>query len=319
MPRPPAHAAALLLLALLWPAYAAAQERVKPSAEQLDLMDRGARANKRGDLSEAERLYRQTLGLGSLNVAWLNLGRVLQKRGACFEARDAFTHALSAPKVASPEPAQIRDAVDRYLDELLQSCPGRVTLSCSAPNLSLWLDGQPAACDSTVELPPGTYEIRVRARDRERLTPVTVEAMQTLSLTLHPPAPSNASPDLEDPEDPEAPRPPSDLKTGQVVGWGLVGLGGIGLASGFVFSGLVAANNIDVGRLGDQDQIPDAQADQLIRKGIVYNVLQIVSDGLGGAGLISGGLVLWSPHEDPDAPPATLTLTPDGLLWMGSW
>lgn len=138
--------------------------KVKPTADQLRLLDQALRAAQGGKHEEAARLYQQALEIAPLNVAYLGLGRAQQRLGACVPAWRAFQRALDAPVSDDPRtpPDKVREGLTRFLGELRQTCPdkaGDLRVSCSPDDLSLTVDGKPAACGQPLELPSGPHAV----------------------------------------------------------------------------------------------------------------------------------------------------------------
>lgn len=282
------------LLLLLWSAPAWGQQpQAQPSREQLALMHQGAQAYQAGDFARAEVFYRRALELGDLNIAWLNLGRLLQKQGRCQDAQAALERALVTPAVSSPAPSQVRDTVARYRAQMRDHCPASLLVWCPQPQPRLYLQGRPFPCNQAQKRPPGAYTLEVVQGDQRQAHTVQLQATELSTVDLRP------APALEEiAPAPQGPSAPGDPELRQLAGWSLVGLGGASLATGGLFSYLLLDNDQDVAALARQPQIKPERADALMQKGDRYHLAQYIGYGLGAALVATGGFLLWTDRGD---------------------
>lgn len=245
------HMNALALSALLALSHAAAptaahaqqrgeaEEYLEPSPAQLETNNEGFEAVKEKDYERAVTLFQASIELGELNITYYNLGRSLHHLGRCREARDAYTRALTAPRVRNPPHAAIEGKVRVYLAELARECPGELVLSCAPADLEIVIDDAPPAPCSTepIELSRGEHLVRARRGDEVVEKRVLIEPMERQALAL-----SLASAPLPTPGpgDPGTTGPGLGA-SGEVGGdeddtlaWALLGAGGAAILAGGV-------------------------------------------------------------------------------------
>lgn len=292
---------------------AAQAQQARPSRAQLALMDQGAQAYQRGDHDAAERLYREALAQGELNIAWLNLGRLLQKQSRCAEARDALARALSSPAVQRPSPDEVRASVDRYLAEMPRLCQGALLVQCAEPSPRLLLEGAPLRCGELAWRAPGAYVLEIWEGDVRTLRQVELVGEQTQTLTL-------TSPRRAAPPSP-APVARDEGRGQRLLGWSLLGAGGAAMLTGGVFSALVLQNDQEVAALGRAPIIDPARAEALFDQGEDYNIAQFLGYGLGLGLGVAGALFLWLGQDDePHGPALGLAPLPQaGWMLSISW
>lgn len=179
-----------LCAVLLLGGQASAQEaEVTPGDDVLELINEGAAASDAGEYWRAVAALERALKLQPLNVAYLNLGRALQKSGKCFEAKAAYDAVAGAPKVAGVDPATIAGYVDKYVVELEGACPGRLRFLCAEPATVVLVDPAGAlateACGEWMVGSAGDYAVLATTEDgREVRTRVTVAALETREVPL---------------------------------------------------------------------------------------------------------------------------------------
>lgn len=98
------------------------------SPEQLSLNEKAAKATQEKDFQRAETLFLANLELGEFDITWLNLGRTYAKQGKCLEARNAYSHVLTAPKLTedAANPLNIEEKLERFQQELNEQCADQV-------------------------------------------------------------------------------------------------------------------------------------------------------------------------------------------------
>lgn len=176
----------IALGSLAWGGAAQAQGSARERATQKQLNDQATQAASAGEYAKAILFLRSALELGELNVTYLNLGRAYQLNGDCAEARDAYARALDAPPVPNPPPALVRQAIERFQGELLQTCPGTLVIQCTPPELAVRVGEQNATCGAPLQLPPGVYTVEATQGEASAREEVTVVAMEerTVALTV---------------------------------------------------------------------------------------------------------------------------------------
>ena len=115
------------------------RERVELTAGQTELINQGAIASNAGDYLKAIRVLRAALEFSEFNLAYLNLGRALQKAGRCAESMAMYDKALVAPLAVGLEPEQVEAAVHKYRAELVRECVGTLTLVCRPAGVEVTL------------------------------------------------------------------------------------------------------------------------------------------------------------------------------------
>lgn len=98
------------------------QAIVEPTAAQLELNNQGVTAISERNFEQAVRLFKASLDLGELNITYVNMGRAYQYLNECDDAADAYERALRSPAIAEPSPEEIAEVVERYQNELAESC-----------------------------------------------------------------------------------------------------------------------------------------------------------------------------------------------------
>ena len=159
--RAPLAAGVCLCLGLLASTGAMAQKRAWP---ELVHAERGARAYESGDYDAAIRHFRRALLKREVNVLYLNLGLSLLRAGQCSEASVAFDAALSALETPQMSASAAREHVDAYREEAAEQCEGTLSVECTDPELSIFIDGLPhGLCHGVaVSLRPGTHTLEAR-------------------------------------------------------------------------------------------------------------------------------------------------------------
>ena len=157
---------ALILAGLLFPLTAMAQNSKTEqnnsfSAEQIYLNNEAYDATAAGDFDKAEILYKALLKLGEFNIVWMNLGRTYLSENKCIEARDAFAHVSTSPKIADIPAETIAAKTKDYIKELNAKCSSSVILNCKPADMLVSIDGgQEMRCtDKAIYVVPGQHSI----------------------------------------------------------------------------------------------------------------------------------------------------------------
>lgn len=160
---------------------------VEPTAEQLRGATEAARAFDQGDYPHAIEVLNAVLAAGSVNLFYVNLGRAYFRAGRCVEADRAYVLAMTAPAVAAPAPAVVREKVVEYRKELSKQCPGTIMLTCGSGeevNVSLD-DGTPRPCSmGPITAAPGSHILRASVGGETKVREVSVTAMGTIGVVL---------------------------------------------------------------------------------------------------------------------------------------
>ena len=144
-------------------------EYVVPTEAQFELYREGAEAFVDGDYEKARQLFLASLRLGELNITYLNYGRTLFRLGECRAAGEAYARTLTAPKIASPSPAQVLLKVEEYRKEMEDACPATITVQCSEPGVQIFIDAMgPLPCaGAAVPVLPGEHSLRALVGERK--------------------------------------------------------------------------------------------------------------------------------------------------------
>ena len=179
-----------IVLALVVPRQAQAQETAQPTDAQFKLYEEGSDAFKSGDYRKAVDLFEASLYLGELNITYLNLGRSHFKLGECPEAARAYELARKAPGPEQPSPSAVRAKIDEYVADLA-TCPGSVTVTCDVTDelrgkmLVFVGDSGPHECGADpVSVPPGQVVVRATGTDEPLQKTVSVVAMENLEVVF---------------------------------------------------------------------------------------------------------------------------------------
>lgn len=180
----------LFLVGLAQTAFA---QTMEATPEELRLNEEGLELAKAGNFDEAAVKLRGAVEIQGLNVFWLNLGRIQQRAGECQAAVKAYTSALSAPTVESPSRAEVRETATRYLNELIDQCPARVTVECSPDRITAHAESRgvrrEVRCGEMMDWPGGTWRFIGELDGEVDKEVVEVRAARdyTVSLTLKDP------------------------------------------------------------------------------------------------------------------------------------
>ncbi|MBA2664798.1 MAG: hypothetical protein H0U74_21095 [Bradymonadaceae bacterium] len=188
MPKPTQLLATIALASLVListPLFAQGKPIV-PTAGQLELNEQGVEAVIAGNLPEAIHLFEASLALGPLNITHVNLGRAYQRFGECYKAERHFGLALDAPAIDNPTPKQVAATVNKYREELAQSCPGKVVVVCEPATIKLFVgDEGPLPCNGEeLVRAPGDYLVRGELDGQLSETSVNVQPMKTSRAKL---------------------------------------------------------------------------------------------------------------------------------------
>lgn len=193
----------MLTVALCWAAPATAQ--IEPTAEEIEANEQALAAASAEDLDRAIEILEQLVQSNGANLYWLNLGRAYQRANMCDDAIRAYSKSLNAPAVAEPSRAEVRETATRYLNQLIQQCPGTVAVACDPPALTVTVRPQaggeerPVMCGDVVELVGGAWIFTGRLGDTTTTKDVHVRAAQAtdVQLVVQPSAEISPPPDVE--------------------------------------------------------------------------------------------------------------------------
>ncbi len=259
---------------------------------QLDLVTRGLEAHNAGNYDRAAELFNAALLVKELNVVYLNLGRALQRGGACSGADEAFNRALTAPAVENPSADEVASAVKSYRAELRDACPGEVVLSCpDLPGASITIDGRPASCGEPHALPPGPHVAAISSNDGSGEASFEIMGLQTVTVTLGIAA--------AEPADPGPPVDGPPARTMTWVGWGLVGVGVVGVVTGVWYTAEANAVEADIAAEGRRETVNAGRANDLLSQADSAETGQAIAYGFGAAALLTGAVLI---YLDGDAP-----------------
>jgi serine/threonine-protein kinase len=318
---------------------ARAEPDAQTRAAAVALFDDARKKMAEGNYADAcpklEQSQRMDPGIGTLfNLAdcYEHIGRTAS---AWLGFRDVAGAARAAQqpereKVARDRAAALEPKLSRLSIEVAKGAPA---------GLEVTRDGKPVPRElwgTALPLDPGEHELRaaaegfepwsskIRVEGKGRTVTVNVPALAPRStpapapLAAPPPAPAPSTPPAAEPPPPTADQPAGTWRA--PLGLAMAGLGVVGLGAGTVF-GFVAKSTFD-----DSDPYCDVDNDceqagvdlrsDAVSKGNVGTALFIA-----GGVLATGGLVLWltAPSSGDAAAPATVGITPQGVLVRGSF
>jgi hypothetical protein len=256
----------------------------------------GLAALEGGDYARAARRFRAALDEGELDLLYYNLGRALQKGGACAEAAEALDKALTAPVLGTPPHEDVVKAVETSRAELEQTCDGVLVVACDPPDLKLTVDGAPMECDTELTVPPGDRTVVGTHGGTSVDAVVAVRGLHRSEARLEVVVASTAAP---------VEGAPSDAGWRPATAWTLLGLGAVGVVGGLFFSFLTNQTLGDLDALAADRRASDfdtKKADALDSDLDAYKTGQVWTYGagavLGAAALV---LFLWDMDEPGQA------------------
>lgn len=298
---------AAVLLVLLAATPAAAEDFATIDDTQLDLVRRGLEAHNAEKYDRAAELFRAALLVKELNVVYLNLGRALQRGGACQEAEDAYREALKSPKVENPSPKEVAATAEKYRGELRETCPGKATLTCvTEDEATLTVDGKPATCGETLELPAGAHVAVMQTGDGSKEVQFDVAGLETAQVALT----IDTAVDVPDPDD-----PPGDSRVMTYVGWGAIGLGVVSVATGVYFTSRAGDVEDDIAAEGAKDRVDSSRAQDLLDEADSVETGQAVAYGFGAAALLTGVVLVVLDRDTAET--VTVSPLPEGGATVG--
>ena len=297
-------AAALCVLAAL-PSSADAQgENVVLTEKQIEYFVKAGKALESGEQDQAIEYYNLAIKQGEANVLYAALGRALYRKGRCAEADVAYEKALSAPTVAEPPPASVREKIEEYRIGLRVECPGMLAIKCSPTDMKVRVSGgaRRSCEDFPIELKPDFYRIEGSAGGEIVESEVKIVGMETATVELTIDVKAEVV-------GPVITQPVDDSPLG-LIGIVTAGVGGALLATAVVFDVAVLGPAVD-----DLEKAADARASDEQGKYDDASSAQTTTLVLyvGGGVLAAAGVVMWL--LAPDSPPedASTGLQP----WFG--
>lgn len=285
------------------------------------------------DYPTAEARFAAIVDKGAFDAALVNLGRAYFRQGRCDEAKAAYDRSVTAPRLSNPPaimtPDVVAEARDRYVEDMLQVCPGNVRVVCASTQVRIVInDGDAAECPAgPIGLPPGTHRLRATLGDRSEAHNLSVVAFEEIvvNVALAPEEIVAATGPKEpvesaEPASVEAPAP-TGLGAQAIAGWSTVGAGGVLLVAVGALDVFVSQPKFDryqaAGKRGDQ-QTYDSLRDELDTE----QLLQRVGLGLGVSALVTGSVLLVLDGDNEDAAPSATIWTDGaaaGLEFRGTW
>ena len=162
------------------PVWGQDRQTVRLKADQARSLDEAAELVQANALEEALAIYDALLGEVELDLLYLNRGRILQRKGDCEGALEAFQRVPKAPRLQGVSPEQILKPLQRYRDELEATCPGTLKVSCGQPGMALTLrrddvsEPPELACGEGVELAAGVWQVKGTLHNQTTTEVVTV-------------------------------------------------------------------------------------------------------------------------------------------------
>jgi len=281
-----------ILLAVVWLVHMAGAAHADESRDRSRAaFRRGVLLVKQGDYRGARDAFEQAYKLFAHPSILLNLGIARAKTGEYVAAEDDLARFLSDDGGASREEvASARQALGEVRTHL-----GTLKIKVAPDGALATLDGRPIALVpgalAEVRTTVGAHDLHLEAEGYqatdERVV-ITHEKDAVRQVALF--AAARTPPDR-----PGAPAAaPSESNERAIVGWTLVGVGGVGLAVG-TFAGLRAASLAST----YNHETPRDPADR--RTGMMFRTLADVAFGLGIISAGIGGYLLWM------APPPSQT------------
>jgi len=160
--------ACLTLLATALPSIAQAQgqdavrEKVKLTQQQAELNNKAVLLLKEDPpkAEEAIDIVQAAMRLGPRgDLLVLTLGRAYYLNGQCKEAKETYDQVADAPEVEGLPQAFVSVRLDKYRQQMIETCPGKLAITCSAPDIELTLGDKQVACNKTIEMPAGAYTV----------------------------------------------------------------------------------------------------------------------------------------------------------------
>ncbi len=160
----------LVLLTLLWSSLAIADNKpvrkVEPPPDKLaaaagEAFAKAREADDKGDLNEAERLYRKALAISPHPSTQYNLADVLRRRKSISSAIDGYKKYLDMDPAASD-----RREVEKLIAEL-EAMPGTMELEIEESDALVFVDGEPVQRSKdpknpfVLEVPAGEHVVDV--------------------------------------------------------------------------------------------------------------------------------------------------------------
>jgi hypothetical protein len=298
-------ALALGALAAL-PSSAVAQENVVLTDKQVEYFVKAGKALESGEQDQAVEYYKLALKAGEANVLYAALGRALYRKGRCAEADEAYQKALTAPTVAEPPPASVREKIEEYRIGLRVECPGTLQIKCEPADMKVRVSGgaRRACSEFPIELKADFYRIEGSAGGEIVESEVKIVGMETATVELK----------IDVKAEPVGPvggtTPPPDDSSLGLVGLVTAGIGGALLATAVVYDLAVLGPAVDdletaagARSADEQAKFDDASSAQTTTL-ILY---------IGGGVLATAGVLMWVLMAPDEAPEQTGGLQP----WLG--
>ncbi len=150
-------------------------------------MDDAVKLARDGDLPGALGIYDEIVAQVDADIVHLNRGRVLQKLGRCWEAREAYDRADQSPRDPTVAREALVQRLERYGKALETDCRGRVVVTCELPETLVIHAGKELACDGTaLELDAGEHTIRGSIFGQRVEAQADVKGTRTAKITLAP-------------------------------------------------------------------------------------------------------------------------------------
>ncbi len=304
----------ILFTLLFFVPTAAFAQTVTPSETQLRYNNDGVLRMQANDYEGAVARFQSSLAVGELNITYLNLGRSYFRLGRCLEAKEALDAVETAPKVASPSPAEISAALGNFRKDYEELCTATVVFNCSEPSQVGIGKSKPRLCEGKLEWPvsAGTHEaIRY---DVDVTKSVTVGSGESTTVELERPAVVVE----KDPEDDKGDgggttAPPPELEestsTKDIFGYFALGSAGVLLGTALVVDLAVVGPSLD--RTNEATGAARQSAEEDLESQQNLNKIVIASGA--GLAIVGATLLLWPDEEDPNSVWFTPTASEDGV------
>lgn len=166
-----------------------AREKVQLTEQQVELNNRAVLLLKEEPpkAEEAIDLIQAALRLGPPgDLLVLTMGRAHYLDGQCDKAKEYYDQTATAPEVEGLPQAFVSIRLDKYRQEMRETCPGEIAITCSAPDIVLTLEDRALTCNETVEMPAGAYTINAsrESTDARISVQTNVIGMETTELKI---------------------------------------------------------------------------------------------------------------------------------------
>ena len=273
----------------------------------------GLKALQEGRYQDAVDLCTRAESLMHAPTHLLLIARAQNKLGHLVEAQEAYIK-IERDHLDPKAPRAFVDAQAAAADERAALAPRVPTMKVTvegadANDVQLTLDGNPfpaALVGMASPINPGSHTLAARspAATAEPVTVAVAEgARETVTMTMKPLAVAESAAEPPVANDlPPSEEPASNHAGLRAAGWIGLGVGVAGLAAGTFFVIKNHSDRNDANGLCGPTGCPDSQRGQIAAfdsDATTAGTLAWVSYGVGAAGIVTGGALLWLGHGKP--------------------